>query len=297
LPNRILREGILTSERIAMLNWPEEVFYRRLMSVVDDFGRYHANPKLLRAACYPLLIDKVSDADVGKWLTSCVTAALVSVYPAPDGKRYLQMLDFRQQARAEKSKFPQMQDNCVADAQQVHSTSTAPAPVFVFGDAVVVDKPAAPVGAVLFAAFWQAYPKKKAKDDALKAFQKRKPDQALLDAMLRAITAQRGTEDWQKEGGKFIPYPATWLNDGRWQDETVGDVETAAVKNWWDSGAGVRRHGQELGLPDWSETEQFSTYRARVFAKAGPGPWNEKPAGLPGVLKPIAAPEPEGQPQ
>jgi hypothetical protein len=70
------------------------------MSVVDDFGRFHANPKLLRAACYPLLIDKVSDADIGKWLTSCVTAALVSVYPAPDGKRYLQLLDFRQQARA-----------------------------------------------------------------------------------------------------------------------------------------------------------------------------------------------------
>lgn len=130
MPNRILREGILTSERVAALNWQEEVFYRRLMSVVDDFGRYHANPKLLRAACYPLLIDKVSDADVGKWLTNCVTAALVSVYPAPDGKRYLQLLDFRQQARAEKSKFPQMPDGCASDATQAHSKCEAAAPVF-----------------------------------------------------------------------------------------------------------------------------------------------------------------------
>ncbi len=138
MPNRILREGILTSERIALLNWQEEVFYRRLMSVVDDFGRFHANPKLLRAACYPLLIDKVSDADIGKWLTNCVTAALVSVYPAPDGKRYLQLLDFRQQARAATSKFPQMDSVCAADATQTPSTSAADA--HLGGDVFVVDQ-------------------------------------------------------------------------------------------------------------------------------------------------------------
>lgn len=137
MPNRILREGILTSERVAALNWAEEVFYRRLMSVVDDFGRYHANPKLLRAALYPLLIDKVSDADIGKWLTSCVNAALVSVYPAPDGKRYLQLLDFRQQARADKSKFPPMPSECAADATQLQSEGIAHAPVV---EGVVVDE-------------------------------------------------------------------------------------------------------------------------------------------------------------
>lgn len=115
----------MTSERVARLGWAEEVFYRRLMSVVDDFGRYYATPMLIRAACYPLLIDKVSDADVGKWLAKCAEAALVSVYPAQDGKRYLQLLDFRQQVRAKESKFPQMpvacvasDIGCVADAQQ-----------------------------------------------------------------------------------------------------------------------------------------------------------------------------------
>lgn len=105
MPNRIVREGILTSEAVSSLSWAEEVFYRRLMSVADDHGRFHASPKLIRAACYPLLIDKVSDADIGKWLTSCVTAALVSVYPAPDGKRYLQIIKFGQQVRSA-SKYP-----------------------------------------------------------------------------------------------------------------------------------------------------------------------------------------------
>jgi hypothetical protein len=123
LPNRILREGILTSERIAKLSWPAEVFYRRLMSVVDDFGRYYATPMLLRAACYPLHLEKVSDSDIGKWIRETEEAALVRVYPAEDGKRYLELLDFRQQVRAKASKFPahdeQMRSECVADAQQM----------------------------------------------------------------------------------------------------------------------------------------------------------------------------------
>lgn len=127
MPNRILREGILTSERVEPLNWAEEVFYRRLMSVVDDFGRYYARPALLRAACYPLLLTKVSDSDIEKWLTACVNAALVRVYPASDGKRYLMLIDFKQQVRAEKSKFPQPPDGCVADAQQLLRNGVASA--------------------------------------------------------------------------------------------------------------------------------------------------------------------------
>lgn len=112
MPTRMLREGILTSERVATLNWAEEVFYRRLMSVVDDFGRYYANPMLLRAACYPLQLNKVSDSDIEKWITGCVTAALVRVYPASDGKRYIEVMDFRQRVRASVSKFPPPPDTC-----------------------------------------------------------------------------------------------------------------------------------------------------------------------------------------
>ena len=141
MPNRILREGILTSEAVNALNWAEEVFYRRLHSVVDDFGRYYASPKLLRAACYPLHIDKVSDSDIGKWLTACVTAALVRVYPASDGKRYLEVMNFKQQVRAKDSKFPQMPvtatqtiSECVADAQHMKSFAHLGGGVFGDGD-------------------------------------------------------------------------------------------------------------------------------------------------------------------
>jgi hypothetical protein len=119
VPNRILREGILSSERIEKLNWAEEVFYRRLISVVDDFGRFYGRPSLILAACYPLLLKKVSDSDIEKWLSACENAALVRVYPAADGKRYLELLDFGQQVRAKKSKYPDPLLTCVAGAKQL----------------------------------------------------------------------------------------------------------------------------------------------------------------------------------
>jgi len=108
---------------MAGLSWAGEVFYRRLISVVDDFGRYHAHPTLLRAACYPLQLDKVSDSDIGKWIRETEEAALVRVYPAEDGKRYLEISDFRQQKRAMRSKYPEppdshMHSECTADATQ-----------------------------------------------------------------------------------------------------------------------------------------------------------------------------------
>ena len=43
MPSRIIRDGILTSERINALTERAELFYRRLMSVVDDYGRFPAN--------------------------------------------------------------------------------------------------------------------------------------------------------------------------------------------------------------------------------------------------------------
>lgn len=108
---------------MARLNgWAEEVFYRRLMSVVDDFGRYFADPGLLRAACYPRHLSKVSDSDIGKWISSCETAALVSLY-CVDGERYLQLLDFRQQVRAKVSRFPDPPSVCTAHATQTQSSA------------------------------------------------------------------------------------------------------------------------------------------------------------------------------
>lgn len=130
MPNRILREGILTSERVNSLSWEAGVFYRRLMSAVDDFGRFSAHPSLLQAALYPLKLDTVRDANLERLLALVEQARLVRVYEVA-GKRYVEMLDFRQQVRSKESKYPapagHLPSTCIADAAQVQSRHKASA--------------------------------------------------------------------------------------------------------------------------------------------------------------------------
>lgn len=70
-----------------------------------------------------------------------------------------------------------------------------------------------------FAAFWAAYPKKAGKADALKAWNKLAPDVVLQEQMGKALEVQKQSQQWRKDGGQFIPMPATWLNGRRWEDE------------------------------------------------------------------------------
>lgn len=71
-----------------------------------------------------------------------------------------------------------------------------------------------------FDKFWAAYPRKKNKEQARKAFNKLKG--VKLQELLDAIERQKHSRDWTKDGGQYIPYPATWLNAGGWEDE-VGE--------------------------------------------------------------------------
>jgi len=70
-----------------------------------------------------------------------------------------------------------------------------------------------------FEAFWKLYPKKVGKDAAWRAWQKRQPGQDLTAQIVAALAWQRTQDTWLREGGRFIPNPATWINAGRWQDE------------------------------------------------------------------------------
>jgi len=112
MPNRILREGILTSERVNGLSMEAELFYRRLMSVVDDYGRYFANTTLLRTQVYPLRPDLYSGEQIGEFLNECAQQGLLLVY-THNGKRYLEYTDFNQRARYS-SKFPPPGDRPVS---------------------------------------------------------------------------------------------------------------------------------------------------------------------------------------
>jgi hypothetical protein len=73
--------------------------------------------------------------------------------------------------------------------------------------------------AKLFEAFWSAYPKRKAKGDAEKAWAKLKPDSELAERIMTALRQAKTSPEWVRDAGRYIPHPASWLNGKRWEDD------------------------------------------------------------------------------
>lgn len=75
---------------------------------------------------------------------------------------------------------------------------------------------------ITFDEFYAAYPRKRARKEAMKAWATISIEDR--HKILPAIRSQKMSEDWRKDGGKFIPYPASWLRGERWDDELEADL-------------------------------------------------------------------------
>ena len=73
----------------------------------------------------------------------------------------------------------------------------------------------------MFDIFWNKYPKKVSKAKAKTAFFKIKLDDVVFSNILNSLEKFKKTPDWKKDKGQYIPYPASWLNQKRWEDEFV----------------------------------------------------------------------------
>lgn len=76
-----------------------------------------------------------------------------------------------------------------------------------------------------FDQFYRLYPRRQKRPSAESAWKKLKPDAALREIVLAALAAHRLRPDWIKDGGQYIPLPATWLNGRCWEDELLASTE------------------------------------------------------------------------
>jgi hypothetical protein len=112
-----------------------------------------------------------------------------------------------------------------------------------------------------FDRFWEAYPRRTKKANARKAWKAKKPE---INAVLSALSWQRKSYDWTKEGGQFVPHPASYLNAEQWTDEPTGGKKQAVVARdpncagWHASGKNTGRknpRGHQLGCPECKSVE------------------------------------------
>lgn len=204
-----------------------QVLFPLIVANTDDFGRMAGDAFTIKNVVLPS--SRRSEQEFERALGVMHDVQLIARYVV-EGAIYLQVIKFDEHqpglTKRTKSKFPEIPaDSGIAGNLPLNLTE------FKRRESNGREENPEPARRAdgLFDLFWAAYPKKKSKDDARRAWHKRRPDDALLAVMLRAIERQQHSPDWQREGGRFVPHPATWLNDGRWMDEVQVDVPAGEV--------------------------------------------------------------------
>lgn len=229
MPTRFIKESCRSSKNLDKLSDFEERLFWRLITTADDFGRFMACPELVRSACFPyktLSTDRINSS-----LHSLQTHDLIRLYVVDD-RQYGEFIKWEKhqgKPRAKDSKYPA----CIASASicmqpLAHVTGHSDTDTEANTDSSLSSLQSESEegkecekgeGATDFEIFWKAYPKRVGgKKNALRAWE-RAQDRPALAEILAVLERSKQTEQWKKDGGQFIPYPATWLNRGMWADD------------------------------------------------------------------------------
>jgi hypothetical protein len=212
---RTIKPEFFTSEDIVALSPLARLLFVGLWCEADKEGRLTWKPKTFKMRYLP-----ADECDVDALCAELVARGVVKLYG--DGLAYVPSFTSHQHInpRESASNLPDP-DACTTRAPRVSTRASTVSDAQggrkegkegkEGNDASSRDG---------FEDFWSQYPSKKAKADAIKAWGKIKPDEKLQASILKAVAAQCQGVDWLKEGGRFVPHAATWLNGSRWLDES-----------------------------------------------------------------------------
>lgn len=232
---RMIDPSFWSDEKLGECTRDERLLFMGLISNADDEGYGRANPKLLRSSIFPY--DDLRVSDLEKWLSRLGGLQLIALYEV-NGQTYYYLPNFTKHQTINKPVKSAIPKPTGIEGDQMTSDYGSPTVVLPedYRSATVAlppkrnrrekNTPLPPKGGCedRFHRFWSSYPRKTAKQNALRAFEKLNVTEALLTEMLAALDWQRHSEEWTKEGGRFVPYPATWLNQRRWEDERTVDL-------------------------------------------------------------------------
>lgn len=226
MPNRIIKESVCVSDSIDSLSWFEEVLFYRLIVNCDDYGRFDGRAAVIKSRLFPLK-DSVTVKAVSDAINKLASAELVTLYVF-EGKPYLYLptWDKHQQVRARRSKYPEPSSDLIS-SDIICNQMISDVPVIQSKNESENESESKSAREEAFDVFWAAYPRKVGKGAARKAFAKLPA--AVFPLLVPAVEAQKQCAQWRKNGGEYIPNPATWLNQERWEDK-LPDTRTANAK-------------------------------------------------------------------
>ncbi|MEW9570538.1 hypothetical protein ABQJ54_02100 [Rhodanobacter sp. Si-c] len=227
--SRNIKPGFFKNEVLVELPYEYRLLFVGLWTIADRQGRFEDRPARIKMEVFP-----GDNVDVEAGLQALHDKGFILRYSA-EGERYCQVLawDKHQTPHVKEAQStipaPDKHSARIVQAPGKNHASTAfsgTSPSDSLIPDSLIQKPLAQRAerstdpAAHFERFWSAYPRHVGKRAAVKALAKLRPDVALLDVMLAALARQRQSDQWQRDGGQFIPHAATWLNGRRWEDET-----------------------------------------------------------------------------
>lgn len=197
----------------------------RLWTHCDDQGRCLNNPKLIRAALYPLH-DSMTAGTLEGDLDELEDAGLILRYEV-DGRSYLSIRswdEYQHPQRPRASKYPPPPEASASPHAHVADTAgTGEGGERETGEGGEDARRSLSL-AENFNAWYSEYPLKKGRRAAETAYRSALKRGALPEEILDGL--RRTLPNFANAEPRFIPYPTTWLNRDGWLD--VCDADAAA---------------------------------------------------------------------
>lgn len=227
---RNIKPGLFKNEVLGVADPLVTLLFEGLWLLADREGRLEDRPLRIKAEIFPYR----DGLDIESLLNWLVDNEFIVRYTC-EGKRYIQVNNFDKHQNPHKneapSEIPAFSEGCTT-SEKIGTTSekigSARADSLI-PDSLIPDSlqpPCAPpardddaTSEDLFAKFYRLYPNKKGKANALKAWKKLKLTDDLINQIFDGLGRYCVSADWLKDGGQFVPHPATWLNGRRWEDE------------------------------------------------------------------------------
>lgn len=212
------------AQRAGKLGEFAQSLFPLLVANADDFGRGPGDAFTVKLTVFPSSPRKESDFAAA--LDAMAIVGLIQLYEGSKGQVF-QVVDFSEHQpglhKKTTSKFPEPPEN----PREIPGNSLLREENRTEQKGTEQNRTAlARVEPDGFEAFWADYPKKKSRSDAERAWRKLAPSPDLRQRIHDAIAAQRCSPQWLREGGQYIPYPASWLNGRRWEDEVEAALPT-----------------------------------------------------------------------
>jgi len=231
---RNLKPGFFKNEILGSLQPTARLLYVGLWCLADREGRLEDRPTRIKVEVLPY-----DDCDVDVSLTDLAKLNFINRYSV-NGSNYIEILNFK---KHQNPHVKEGESTIPAPELNKKNTKRTRCPSGVKSPPSLNPPSLNPESLYTsFELFWKSYPKKIGRGYAFKIWKKINPENGLMEKMIAKVEAFKKSEQWKREKGQYIPHPATWLNQGRWDDEIK--IEAPQIEGDYPRAEDVlRKHG------------------------------------------------------